>query len=161
MAQHIAWFLDIGLVDRPTVGGKGASLGELVRAGIAVPPGFVVRTGAFENYLQALERDTPVRARVDLVHCQEVVEHIEEQYLDNLLESMCSGRFILMTNALPGQGGHHHVNEQPTEYWIHPLANRGCQVMVEDTRRIRKLAAMDGATYLAQTGLLLANTRRA
>lgn len=46
MAQHIAWFLDIGLVDRPTVGGKGASLGELVRAGIAVPPGFVVRTGA-------------------------------------------------------------------------------------------------------------------
>jgi hypothetical protein len=103
----------------------------------------------------------PVRARVDLVHCQEVVEHIEEQYLDNLLESMCSGRFILMTNALPGQGGHHHVNEQPTEYWIHHLANRGCQVMVEDTRRIRKLAAMDGATYLAQTGLLLANTRRA
>ena len=62
--QHIAWFLDIGLGDRPTVGGKGASLGELVRAGIAVPPGFVVRTGAFENYLQALERDAPVRARV-------------------------------------------------------------------------------------------------
>jgi len=102
-----------------------------------------------------------VQARVDLVHCQEVVEHIEERYLDNLLASMCSGRFILMTNALPGQGGHHHVNEQPTEYWIHHLAEHGCQVMVEDTRRIRKLAAVDGATYLAQTGLLLANTRRA
>ena len=28
----------------PTVGGKGGSLGELTRAGIAVPPGFVVRT---------------------------------------------------------------------------------------------------------------------
>ena len=103
----------------------------------------------------------PVRARVDPVHCQEVVEHIEERYLDNLLESMCAGRFILMTNALPGQGGHHHVNEQPTEYWIHHLAERGCQVMVEDTKRVRKLAAMDGAIYLAQTGLLLANTRRA
>ena len=25
----------------------------------------------------------PVVARVDLVHCQEVVEHIEERYLDN------------------------------------------------------------------------------
>ena len=86
----------------------------------------------------------PNRARVDLVHCQEVVEHIEERYLDNLLESMCAGRFILMTNALPGQGGHHHVNEQPTEYWIHHLAERGCQVMVEDTKRVRKLAARAG-----------------
>lgn len=63
-AQHIAWFADIGLEDRPTVGGKGGSLGELARAGIVVPPGFVVRTGAFEHFLEALERDAPVRARV-------------------------------------------------------------------------------------------------
>jgi pyruvate, water dikinase len=63
-SQHISWFADIGLEDRPSVGGKGGSLGELARAGIAVPPGFVVRTGAFEHFLQALERDAPVRARV-------------------------------------------------------------------------------------------------
>jgi hypothetical protein len=102
-----------------------------------------------------------VNARVDLVHCQEVVEHIEERYLDNLLDSMCAGRYILMTNALPGQGGHHHVNEQPTEYWVKHLAMRGCRVLVEDTNRIRRLAAADGAIYLAQTGLLLANSNRA
>jgi hypothetical protein len=99
-----------------------------------------------------------VSARVDLVHCQEVVEHIEERYLDNLLDSMCAGRFILMTNALPGQGGHHHVNEQPTEYWVRHLATRGCRVLVEDTNRLRRLAANDGAIYLAQTGLLVSNT---
>jgi pyruvate,water dikinase len=61
---HIAWFADIGLADRPSVGGKGASLGELVGAGITVPPGFVVRTAAFERFIEALERDAPVRARV-------------------------------------------------------------------------------------------------
>ena len=38
----IGWFADLTLADRPAVGGKGASLGELTRAGIAVPPGFVV-----------------------------------------------------------------------------------------------------------------------
>ena len=43
----IAWFDAIGLGDRPAVGGKGGSLGELTKAGIAVPPGFVVRTEAF------------------------------------------------------------------------------------------------------------------
>src|SRR4029077_20180609 len=59
---HIAWFEEIGLGDREQVGGKGGSRGELQRAGSAVPPGFVVRTGAFERFLAALEREAPVRA---------------------------------------------------------------------------------------------------
>src|SRR5690349_24088490 len=56
-AGYVSWFADIGLKDRPHVGGKGGSLGELQRAGIAVPPGFVVRTEAFEIFLQVLERE--------------------------------------------------------------------------------------------------------
>jgi pyruvate,water dikinase len=63
-AKHISWFRDIGLEDRPKVGGKGGSLGELQRAGIPVPPGFVVRTEAFESFIDALERRSPLRARV-------------------------------------------------------------------------------------------------
>jgi pyruvate, water dikinase len=62
--EHISPFADIGLADRLQVGGKGGSLGELERAGIAVPHGFVVRTAAFESFLQALERESPVRALV-------------------------------------------------------------------------------------------------
>ncbi len=62
--EFIAWFKDVGLADRSSVGGKGGSLGELTRAGIAVPPGFVVRTAAFEQFLRALEADAPLRARV-------------------------------------------------------------------------------------------------
>jgi len=50
-----------------------------------------------------------VFARVDLVLCQEVVEHIEEKYLENLLDSFATGKYVLMTHAVPGQGGHHHV----------------------------------------------------
>lgn len=65
MATHISWFRDIGLHDRPAVGGKGGSLGELLRAGIDVPPGFVVRTAAFRSFLEALERQAPVRSRVE------------------------------------------------------------------------------------------------
>ena len=43
-----------------------------------------------------------IMTKVDLVHCQEVVEHIEEEFLDNLLSSLACGKFIVMTNALPG-----------------------------------------------------------
>jgi pyruvate, water dikinase len=63
--EVIGWFADIGLQDRPHVGGKGGSLGELQRAGIAVPPGFVVKTSAFERFIQALERKAPLRSRVE------------------------------------------------------------------------------------------------
>ena len=63
--KYISWFPDIGLDDRPKVGGKGGSLGELQRAGINVPPGFVVRTEAFEGFIDALERRAPLRARVE------------------------------------------------------------------------------------------------
>jgi pyruvate,water dikinase len=44
---NISWFADITLADRATVGGKGGSLGELTRANIAVPPGFVVAAQGF------------------------------------------------------------------------------------------------------------------
>jgi phosphoenolpyruvate synthase/pyruvate phosphate dikinase len=45
-------------------GGKGASLGELARAGTAVPPGFVVTVGAFSAALRAIDPDGALRAAV-------------------------------------------------------------------------------------------------
>ncbi len=61
----IGWFANLRIDDRPTVGGKGASLGELTHVGIDVPPGFVVTTAAFELFLKALEERSPVRALIE------------------------------------------------------------------------------------------------
>lgn len=68
----ISWFAEIGLEDRPRVGGKGGSLGELTRAGIDVPPGFVVCTGAFERFIVALEQRAPVRSRIEALDSQDL-----------------------------------------------------------------------------------------
>ena len=68
----IGCFADIGLADRLQVGGKGGSLGELQRGGIAVPPGFVVKTLAFEKFIASLERVAPVRARIQSLDPQEL-----------------------------------------------------------------------------------------
>jgi pyruvate,water dikinase len=65
LVMAVSWFADIRLHDRPVVGGKGASLGELCSAGISVPAGFVVRTDAFENCLRALDPDGLLRAAMD------------------------------------------------------------------------------------------------
>ena len=52
MTGVVAWFDELGQEDTALAGGKGANLGELVRAGLPVPPGFVVTAPA---YLQALD----------------------------------------------------------------------------------------------------------
>ncbi len=69
---NISWFADITLADCPMVGGKGGSLGELTRAGIAVPPGFVITTRGFEHVLAELEKQNPVRSRVDALSLQDL-----------------------------------------------------------------------------------------
>ena len=50
--MDVVTLADIGAEDRPLVGGKGASLGELTRAGIRVPPACVVTTDAFRRTLE-------------------------------------------------------------------------------------------------------------
>ncbi|MGA8539447.1 MAG: PEP/pyruvate-binding domain-containing protein [Terriglobales bacterium] len=73
-SENISWFADITLKDRSVVGGKGGSLGELTRAGIAVPSGFVVRTGAFERFLATLEMEEQIRPRVESLRDDELEE---------------------------------------------------------------------------------------
>jgi pyruvate,water dikinase len=108
--QVIGWFADIGLDDRPRVGGKGGSLGELQRAGIAVPPGFVVTTGAFERFIQALERKSPVRSRVEALSgedlsavtscCAELRARVEAEALPpDVLEEISAAHTALCGGA--------------------------------------------------------------
>jgi phosphoenolpyruvate synthase/pyruvate phosphate dikinase len=46
---------EVGAADKPSVGGKAAGLGELGRAGIPVPPGYVVLADAFGQALAAVD----------------------------------------------------------------------------------------------------------
>jgi pyruvate,water dikinase len=94
--EHLSWFADVGLCDRPHVGGKGGSLGELLRASVPVPPGFVVRTAAFERFLEAVEAEWPVRERIEALSpgdlsavrecCEAVRGRLEEAPLPAELE---------------------------------------------------------------------------
>jgi pyruvate, water dikinase len=51
----IAWFADLGLADLDQVGGKNASLGEMVRnltsAGVRVPDGFATTADAYRKFI--------------------------------------------------------------------------------------------------------------
>ncbi|HYD75163.1 PEP/pyruvate-binding domain-containing protein [Ramlibacter sp.] len=49
----VCWFEDCHKDDVPLVGGKCASLGELINAGVRVPPGFALTTEGFRRFIAA------------------------------------------------------------------------------------------------------------
>jgi len=67
--------------------------------------------------------------KVDLVQSLEVGEHIPaalaRQFVSNLT---AHGEIILFSAAPPGQGGEHHVNEQPYEYWRQLFQEHGYEM---------------------------------
>lgn len=71
----------------------------------------------------------------------EFVEHVEERYVPNFLETFRSARWVLMTHADPGQAGHHHVNCRTSLYWTRRLREVGYELDETMTRVTRGLAA--------------------
>jgi len=90
---------------------------------------------------------------VDLVLCVELVEHIDEEYIENLMDTLCNGNVVVMTHALPGQNGHHHVNCQPSEYWVKKFQERGYFLLI-DNDYIKSIAYEEkNQSYFSKSGL--------
>src|SRR5262245_52505189 len=49
----VSWMAELGKDDAALAGGKGANLGESLRAGLPVPPGFVITTTAYRYFVAA------------------------------------------------------------------------------------------------------------
>jgi pyruvate, water dikinase len=54
-ATFVRSLSEVGAADRPSAGGKAAALGELARAGLPVPGGYVVTAAAFGQAMAALD----------------------------------------------------------------------------------------------------------
>jgi len=77
MTELVRWFDEITMADLPSVGGKNASLGEMIgnlaAAGIAVPAGFATTAEAFREHLAATELERRIAARLATVDVADVV----------------------------------------------------------------------------------------
>ena len=51
--KTVVWFSEVGKDDGAVAGGKGANLGEMTRAGIPVPPGFIVTANTYFQFLDS------------------------------------------------------------------------------------------------------------
>ncbi len=81
MMQFVKNFAHIDKHDIALAGGKGASLGELTRAGISVPPGFVLLSFAFDSFLQQRDLSAEIDAALCAVNQEEIhtIENASEK----------------------------------------------------------------------------------
>ncbi len=88
-SSYVIPFGRIGIRDVPLVGGKNASLGELTRIGIPVPPGFALSVEFYREFLKANGLTDHVREQLagldtsDVERLQKVGDNIRSQILDS------------------------------------------------------------------------------
>lgn len=68
----IEFFSKIDSGSVATAGGKGASLGEMTKAKIPVPPGFVLLASAFERFLEETDLDVDVEAILKKINFRDI-----------------------------------------------------------------------------------------
>lgn len=115
--------------------GAGLHAAELGRLGVdviavdAVVAADELRAGGIDIRRADLTEPLPfgfVPDTYDLSLCVDVMEHLHEADADIALDNITqNAELVILSCAPPGQGGHHHVNEQPRRYWVARMAARG------------------------------------
>ncbi len=70
--NYVKLLSELNKNDVSSAGGKGASLGEMLQAGIPVPPGFVVLSNAFEDFLWINQLNSKIEQLLDGVDLNKV-----------------------------------------------------------------------------------------
>ena len=88
----VLWFADVGIGDVGRVGGKNASLGEMLRglaaAGVRVPDGFATTAEAFRDHVKSNGIGAAIAEALDRYHrgaatLQEAGAAIRQRFLDS------------------------------------------------------------------------------
>jgi pyruvate,water dikinase len=99
--SSILWFEEIGINDVPNVGGKNASLGEMVREltskGVKVPNGFAVTAAAYRGFLREARLDQTIR---------EALKGLDTRDLENLRQRGLKIRQAIVSANLPKELEH-------------------------------------------------------
>ncbi|MEP0858580.1 phosphoenolpyruvate synthase [Trichocoleus sp. DQ-U1] len=92
----ILWFDEVGIIDVPLVGGKNASLGEMIqqltRQGVNVPNGFATTAYAYRYFIQSAGLEDKLRS---------LFSDLDVEDLDNLRERGKKARALLMHTPFP------------------------------------------------------------
>jgi pyruvate,water dikinase len=111
---HTVWFEDLGRGDVPLVGGKNASLGEMVAAlskrGIKVPGGFATTADAYRDYVSANGIEPEMRRWLEALEAgraslQEAGAAVRQAFLEGAFPSDLEASIIESYKELSARNG--------------------------------------------------------
>lgn len=88
-------FNQSGLEDTPRVGGKNASLGELIKAGINVPPGYAVSTAAYNDFF----KKTRINQEIHFI-LNELIDLKDRKASERISQKICR---LIESNSIPSK----------------------------------------------------------
>lgn len=149
--------LDIGC-------GNGIYLHAFLEAGVADVTGIDGSPNAKETALvdgkyieiRDLSAQIEMNKSYDLVMTIEVAEHLDEKDADTFVANLCRhGNRVYFSAAHPGQGGTHHVNEQPKEYWIEKFKQHGFELQEQVSTELATYLEKENAVFwLHKNGMI-------
>ncbi|WP_372749264.1 phosphoenolpyruvate synthase [Litorivivens sp.] len=81
MSEYVLWFQELGMADVDRVGGKNASLGEMISelsgAGVSVPGGFATTASAYRDFLQQSGLNEHIKQRLEGLDVDDVKTLLE------------------------------------------------------------------------------------
>lgn len=87
-SKYIAWFDEVDKEDIGLVGGKGANLGEMTKAGFPVPNGFIVTAKAYFDFLKENNISVKIKNLIGTVNFEksdslvQVSKHIKREIVE-------------------------------------------------------------------------------
>jgi SAM-dependent methyltransferase len=92
----------------------------------------------------------------DLCWSCEFLEHVDEQYIKNYFSIFLKSKYVTITHAVVGQGGHHHVNCKNEDYWISYFKENNFIYMERESHEVKNIAT---AKYIKNTVKIFKNLR--
>ncbi|MFS8119850.1 MAG: PEP/pyruvate-binding domain-containing protein, partial [Microcoleus sp.] len=92
----VLWFDEVGIADIPLVGGKNASLGEMIQQltpkGVSVPNGFATTAHAYRDFIESAGLDAKLR---------EIFADLDVENVQNLREKGKEARALILDTPFP------------------------------------------------------------
>ena len=96
--EFVKWFEQLSIQDVPSVGGKNASLGEMIRSlgqkGVSVPSGFAITAYAYKYMIEKAGIDIKIR---------EILSDLDTHNISNLAERGEKIRTLIKNTPIPDE----------------------------------------------------------
>lgn len=124
VGKNVVWFEEVDKNDINVVGGKGANTGEMVKSGFPVPPGFIVTSTSYYNFLEK----SFLKKKIS-----KILDNLNVENPNELREVSLQIKKLLITSPIPAE-----ISSEIMSFYLE-LHKKYASSFINPLRKISKL----------------------